>query len=119
MLARNLVDNAVRYARPGSQVRVSVAQQDGSPTLCVEDSGPGIPPDERERVFDRFYRRAPAGDAGGSGLGLAIVQGVARQHGAEVALEESPLGGLRAVVRFPPPGPVDHENGSSPLTPGR
>ena len=67
--------------------------------LTVEDSGPGIPPEERPRVFDRFYRAEQGGS--GSGLGLAIVQNIARRHGAEVELESGKEGrGLRVVVRF-------------------
>jgi two-component system OmpR family sensor kinase/two-component system sensor histidine kinase QseC len=100
-LVRNLADNAVRYAPRGSRVDVEVAVIDGAPTLTVDDSGPGIPADERERVFDRFYRRQQ-GDAGGTGLGLAIVRSVAAQHGASVSLDDSPLGGLRVRLRFAP-----------------
>ena len=99
VLARNLVDNAVRYAPPGSRVDVKVWNDAGVPTLRVDDAGPGIAPADRERVFDRFYRHA-AGDESGSGLGLAIVRGIAAQHRAGVTLEDSPLGGLRVVVRF-------------------
>ena len=71
----------------------------GAATLCVDDGGPGIPVEERERVFDRFYRRTTE-DESGTGLGLAIVRSVAAAHGATVSLHESPLGGLRATVRF-------------------
>jgi signal transduction histidine kinase len=78
---------------------VQVSQPDGVPTLQVDDAGPGIPPAERERVFDRFYRRGVA-DEPGTGLGLAIVRGVAQRHGATVQLGESPLGGLRVTLRF-------------------
>lgn len=99
VLVRNLVDNAVRYAPPGSRVDVRVEPGNGAPTLVVDDAGPGIPPEDRERVFDRFYRRDPSA-ADGSGLGLAIVRTVAERHGARVALAESPLGGLRASVTF-------------------
>jgi len=98
-LARNLADNAVRYAPPGSQVELRVFNDNGVPTLQVDDAGPGIAPADRERVFDRFYRHA-AGDEPGTGLGLAIVRSVAERHGATVALGDSPLGGLRVVVRF-------------------
>ena len=101
VLARNLVDNAVRYSPPGSRVEVQVRLEGGHPTLVVDDAGPGIPPEDRERVFDRFYRRDPAAGEG-SGLGLAIVRTVARRHGAAVALGDSALGGLRATVAFPP-----------------
>jgi two-component system OmpR family sensor kinase/two-component system sensor histidine kinase QseC len=100
-LARNLVDNAVRYAPPGARVAVSVGRGDsGAPLLRVDDNGPGIPPAERERVFDRFVRRDEALGEPGSGLGLAIVRSVAQRHDATVRLDQSPLGGLRVEVRF-------------------
>ncbi|HMO44883.1 MAG TPA: ATP-binding protein [Rubrivivax sp.] len=98
-LVRNLADNAVRYGPHGARVELHVSQPDGVPTLQVDDSGPGIPPAERERVFDRFYRRASSEESG-SGLGLAIVRSVAQRHGATVALDDSPLGGLRVTLRF-------------------
>ena len=101
VLVRNLVDNAVRYAPRGSRVELRVRDENGAAVLWVDDAGPGIPPEERERVFDRFYRHAP-GDEAGSGLGLAIVRSVAERHGASVTLGNSPLGGLRAEVRFAP-----------------
>jgi len=100
VLARNLADNSLRYGPPGAHVVVRVMTVDGAPVLQVDDNGPGIPADERGRVFDRFYRRA--NDEGGSGLGLAIVQSIARRHGATVTLGDSPMGGLRVVVRFVP-----------------
>ena len=99
LLARNLADNAARYSPPGSRVGVTVAADASGTTLAVDDAGPGIPEAERQRVFDRFYRRAESGESG-SGLGLAIVRSVAAAHGASVALERSPLGGLRVAVRF-------------------
>ena len=95
----NLADNAVRYSPPLARVELQVSQADGLPTLQVDDAGPGIPPAERERVFDRFYRRGLA-DEPGTGLGLAIVRSVAQRHGATVALGDSPLGGLRVTLRF-------------------
>jgi signal transduction histidine kinase len=98
-LVRNLADNALRYSPPGARVEVRVAQPDGVPTLQVDDAGPGIPPAERERVFDRFYRRGLV-DEPGTGLGLAIVRSVAQRHGATVQLGDSPLGGLRVTLRF-------------------
>ena len=73
----------------------------GAPVLSVEDTGPGIPPEERARVFDRFYRVERAGS--GSGLGLAIVQNIAQRHGAHVELGTGSGGqGLKVRVRFPP-----------------
>jgi two-component system OmpR family sensor kinase/two-component system sensor histidine kinase QseC len=99
VLVRNLADNAVRYAPRDARVELHVSSVDGVPVLQVDDSGPGIPPAERERVFDRFYRRA-ASDENGSGLGLAIVRSVAQRHAATVALGDSPLGGLSVTLRF-------------------
>jgi signal transduction histidine kinase len=99
LLVRNLADNAVRYSPPGAPVGLSVLQHDGQAVLQVDDAGPGIPPAERERVFDRFYRRDPGADTG-SGLGLAIVRSIADRHGTQVMLGDSPLGGLRVTVRF-------------------
>jgi two-component system OmpR family sensor kinase/two-component system sensor histidine kinase QseC len=100
MLARNLIDNAVRHAGRNGRVRVQVAAGDGGVILRVDDSGPGIPAAERARVFDRFYRRDGESTAG-SGLGLAIVRAIAERHGAAVRLDDSPLGGLRAEVVLP------------------
>jgi len=99
ILARNLVDNAVRYSPGGGRVQVTLRTEAGRPALIVDDSGPGIPPDDRKRVFDRFYRGAGR-DEGGSGLGLAIALGIAGQHRARIELLGSPLGGLRARVTF-------------------
>ena len=107
MLVRNLADNAVRYSPRGARVELRVSGTEAGALLRVDDAGPGIPEADRERVFDRFYRRhaADAGDEEpGTGLGLAIVQGVASRHGAVVTLGNSPLGGLRAEVRFPANG---------------
>ena len=102
VLVRNLADNAVRHTPAGSRVLVRVQAEDGGALLTVDDAGAGIPTEERERVFDRFYRRDPAASEG-SGLGLAIVRNVAARHGATVMLGEAPLGGLRATVRFAAP----------------
>jgi signal transduction histidine kinase len=101
LLVRNLVDNAARYSPAGSQVDVAVTASMAQVLLCIDDAGPGIAEAERERVFDRFYRRAEH-DELGSGLGLAIVKSVAATHGAAVALERSPAGGLRVAIRFAP-----------------
>jgi two-component system OmpR family sensor kinase len=100
-LVRNLVDNAVRYTPAGGRVTISVQRRNGEALLQVSDTGPGIPPEERARVFDRFYR-VPGAAADGSGLGLSIVREIAQSHGAEVSIADGPEGrGLRATVRFP------------------
>jgi two-component system OmpR family sensor kinase/two-component system sensor histidine kinase QseC len=105
-LVRNLVDNAVRYTPEGGCVRVRthtvpgrVAGRDAA-LLEVSDSGPGIPFADRERAFDRFYRRAGS-PHGGSGLGLAIVKAIADRHAAQVSLGDAPEGGLLVTVVFP------------------
>jgi len=101
LLLSNLVGNAVRYTPDGGRVDVSVLAEGPQAWLVVSDTGPGIPADERGRVFDRFYRR-PGETAEGSGLGLAIVRAVADRHGADVRLGVADGGGLRVEVRFPP-----------------
>ncbi len=101
LLLSNLVGNAVRYTPDGGRVDVSVLSERAQALLVVSDTGPGIPADERDRVFDRFYRR-PGETAEGSGLGLAIVRAVAERHGADVRLGDADGGGLRVEVRFPP-----------------
>ena len=111
ILAGNLVDNAVKYTPPGGLIDVEVRAVDGRVELSVEDSGPGIPPGERERVLRRFYRVADV-DSGvsGSGLGLSIVKTIADLHKASLRMETSSrLGGLRVVVAFP----RDGENGAT------
>jgi two-component system OmpR family sensor kinase/two-component system sensor histidine kinase QseC len=107
-LVRNLVDNAVRYTPQGGRVRVRTRAGSRAPgritepaSLEVADTGPGIAAADRERVFDRFYRRAGSPE-GGSGLGLAIVKAVADRHGAQVRLGDAPGGGLLVTVLFPP-----------------
>ncbi len=100
-VVRNLVDNAARHAE--HRLAISVNEGVDSVELVVEDDGPGIPEDERERVFERFVRldEARARDAGGSGLGLAIVAEIVRAHGGTVSVSTSGLGGARFVVRLP------------------
>jgi two-component system osmolarity sensor histidine kinase EnvZ len=96
----NLVNNAARFA---DHVNVSAAKHNGSLTIEVEDDGPGIPEDERENVFRPFYRvdHARNQDSGSTGLGLAIAQDIARIHGGDITLDQSRLGGLKAVLKVP------------------
>jgi two-component system OmpR family sensor kinase len=101
----NLLDNAVKYTPAGGRIDVSLSTEADGANPCVQiaDSGPGIPAEERSRVFDRFYRDASARartDVSGSGLGLAIVKRVATQHNASIELGDAPLGGLLVTVRF-------------------
>lgn len=99
---RNLLDNAVKYG--GRHVALTVRATGANGWwVRVDDDGPGIPPDQRERVFQRF-QRGEARQADGSGLGLAIVQAVARRHGATVQLGDAEPGGLRVEMRQGSPG---------------
>jgi two-component system sensor histidine kinase QseC len=97
ILARNLVENAIRYTPRNGSVEVSVFEDRPEIVLRVSDSGAGIPADEREKIFKRFYRVLGSG-APGSGLGLSIVQRIAEIHGARIVLGESKFGGLQFDV---------------------
>ncbi len=99
-LTANLIDNALRYTQEGGQVTVGVRQAGDAVEFSVEDNGPGIPAEVRERVFERFYRGAQ--DTEGTGLGLAIVRETARAFGAQVMLGANPRAGsgLLVTVRF-------------------
>jgi len=100
VLLNNLVDNALRYTPPDGRVDVLLLERANTLHVVVQDTGPGIPEQERERVFNRFHRIAGVG-AGGSGLGLAIVKNVADRHGASVRMRPGPTGfGLMVSVIF-------------------
>lgn len=101
MVMRNLLQNAVRYA--DAPMRVRVERTPAKVRLHVEDSGPGVAPGDRERIFERFERGATA-VAEGTGLGLFISQGVARAHGGEIEVQDSPLGGSDFVLTLPRAG---------------
>ncbi|UVK44686.1 sensor histidine kinase [Mesorhizobium sp. AR07] len=96
----NLVDNALRYSAAGGSVTVKLAAVDGEAVLTVADDGPGIPVDERDHVFERFYRIAGSTEEG-SGLGLAIVREVVENAGGRVTLGDGAAGGLVVEVRLP------------------
>ncbi|WKZ85447.1 ATP-binding protein [Ralstonia pickettii] len=97
-LARNLIDNAIRYSPAEAHIVVTVANRNGRAVLCVEDSGPGLPPSEQDRLGERFFRVAGT-EQSGSGLGWSIVRRIAAVHGASVTVDRSPgLGGLRVDV---------------------
>jgi len=96
----NLVSNAARFA---TTIAISGARDHRWLTVTIDDDGPGIAPDMREEVFKPFLRLDDARnqDEGGTGLGLAIARDIARSHGGDIMLGDSPLGGLRATVRVP------------------
>lgn len=100
LIVRNLVDNAIKYSPEGGSIRVSIAQTSRYVELQVEDSGPGVPEAEREKIFERFYR-IPTATATGSGLGLAIVKRITELLQVPIQLGESAeLGGLSVSIRF-------------------
>jgi signal transduction histidine kinase len=104
----NLIDNAVRYTPRGGTVTVRARAEGSDALLEVEDSGPGIPADQRDRVFDRFYR-VPRQDASeeGSGLGLAIVKRVVDRHRGRISLDTGEAGsGLRVTIGLPAVTPL-------------
>jgi two-component system osmolarity sensor histidine kinase EnvZ len=96
----NLIGNACRY---GKQVAVAIRRREENVEIIVDDDGPGIPAAQRETVFRAFTRLESSRNpkTGGMGLGLTIARDIVRGHGGDIALEDSPLGGLRARVRLP------------------
>jgi signal transduction histidine kinase len=106
----NLVDNAVRHSPPGEAVHVRGYPQDAWLTITVEDRGPGIPPQDLSRIFERFYqvdKARPGGAGRGTGLGLAISREIVQAHGGRVLAESSPGKGSRFSVQLPVPAPDD------------
>jgi two-component system phosphate regulon sensor histidine kinase PhoR len=101
-ILRNLFENAVNYTQPGGAVHVSASLADGTLVLQVSDNGPGIPPEDLGRVFERFYRVDKSrGRPGGTGLGLAIVKHLTGLHGGSVSVENRAPGGASFEVRVP------------------
>ena len=104
----NLLDNAREHA-PGSPVEVELAARHDAIVLAVADRGPGVPPDQLDRMFERFYKADPSRHGGSSGLGLAIAAEHAALLGGTLAASDRPGGGLRVELRLPvtqplPPG---------------
>lgn len=101
-LVANLIDNAIRYSPPDTQVELATRVEGEAVVLTVSDQGPGIPAEERDKVFQRFYRILAPNKAPGSGLGLAIVREIALAHGGAIALDDAgAAGGLCVRVSFP------------------
>lgn len=102
-LVLNLAENGVKYSQTGGQVRLIAYSQGSTAILIVEDNGVGIPENELERIFQRFYRvdKARSREAGGTGLGLAIVRETAEKFGGTVTAANRPQGGARFTVQFP------------------
>jgi signal transduction histidine kinase len=100
----NLVDNAIKHGRAGGRVAVTCRQAEAGALIAIVDDGPGIPADQRDHVFKRFYRLGQSRDTPGNGLGLSLVAAVARLHGAEITLAGN-TPGLTVELRFPAPAP--------------
>ena len=100
-MVANLLDNALRYG--GRGVRITVGVETDPPQIWVEDDGPGIPEEDRERVFERLVRldQTRSRDTGGVGLGLALARRIARAHGGELVAEQGSLGGARLRMTLP------------------
>lgn len=97
----NLAENAIKYAGPGAHVAVSTRADEGEAVLEVRDDGPGIPADDRDHIFDRFYRADPARERGGIGLGLPITRAIVLLHGGEIAVTSAPGEGSCFRVTLP------------------
>ena len=97
---RNLIDNALTY---GAKAETALVRSEQGLEIRIDDAGPGIPPEQRERVFDPFRRleTSRSRETGGVGLGLSIARSIARGHGGDLTLQTAPGGGLRAVLSLP------------------
>ncbi len=107
-VVRNLLSNASRHAGSGrGRVVLSARAEGAGLVVSVDDNGPGISPQQRERVFDRFHRSEQARDraSGGSGLGLGIARSIVELHGGRIWVDDSPLGGARVSFELPRPAP--------------
>jgi signal transduction histidine kinase len=101
----NMLDNAIKFTPEGGVVRLEARQDDAGIEVAVSDTGPGLPPEERDRATDRFFRADASRGTPGSGLGLSLVRAVAQLHGGDLVLEDARPGqvppGLRVSLRLP------------------
>jgi two-component system sensor histidine kinase KdpD len=97
----NLLDNALRYSPPEQPIDVIVLPKDHQIEIGVADKGIGIPPDDLEHIFDRFYRLQRPGDVGGTGLGLSICRGIVEAHGGRIRAQNRSGGGACFVITLP------------------
>jgi len=108
----NLLDNAVKYAPAGTQISISAEAGADQIIVSVADEGPGLPPGEEKRVFEKFHRAVPEGTQSGVGLGLSIAKAILQAHGGTIEAENLPAGG--AVFRFGLPIPAHRPAGAAP-----
>jgi two-component system, OmpR family, sensor histidine kinase KdpD len=101
LVVANLLDNAIKYSPPDAPIELRAGLAKDGVELSVADRGPGIPEDDLDRIFDKFYRARRAGDVAGTGLGLAISRGVVEAHGGTIRAENRPDGGARLVIFLP------------------
>jgi two-component system sensor histidine kinase KdpD len=104
----NLLDNAVKYTPPGSPMTLSAWATEGAVTIEVADQGPGLPPGEEHRIFEKFYRGPHATRPGGAGLGLTICRGIVAAHGGRIWAENRPGGGTAVRFTLPLTGTPPH-----------
>jgi signal transduction histidine kinase len=100
-VAANLIDNAVKFTPPGGRVDVALSRQDGTARLDVRDTGPGIPPQELPRIWDRLFRGDGSRGERGLGLGLSLVRAIVEAHGGTVTVDSEPGRGSRFTVSLP------------------
>lgn len=103
----NVIENAVRYSPPGGEIRVAASRLREGIQVSITDAGPGISEEERERVFEPFFRGVAASGRPGSGLGLAIARAVVLAHGGRIRIERSPSGGAMVLIELPQGGPSE------------
>ena len=96
----NLLHNAAAYTPPGTPIEITAKLARGWLNLTIADQGPGIPPDQLDKIFDKFYR-VPGTAAGGTGLGLSICRGLVAAHGGELQAENRPSGGVAFTIKLP------------------
>ena len=109
----NLIGNALKFSPPGAAVTVRIVLEGGEVFTRVIDRGPGIPPDERRRIFDPFVRGSvqPPDARKGTGLGLAISRRIVKAHGGRIGVEETAGGGTTLWFSLPPPGRTEQTDG--------
>jgi signal transduction histidine kinase len=100
-LFSNLIENAIIHTPAGTLVTVSLNRENGEAVVVISDDGPGVPSEEHDKLFQRFYRREASRTRPGSGWGLALVVAISELHGARVKIETNAAGGFSIIFRIP------------------